>query len=867
MIPKEYDSEVAELKWYDEWEEAGVYEFNPDEKDNVFVIDTPPPYPTGNFHVGNALNWCYIDFIARYKRMKGFNVMFPQGWDCHGLPTEVKVEENKEITKSEVPRSNFRDYCEKFTTENIKEMKSTMKDLGFGIDWSMEYITMDPDYWKNTQKSFVKMYKKGDIYRKEHPVNWCPRCETAIAYAEVEYESRKSKLNYIDFILEEGNIQIATTRPELLPACVAVAYNPNDERYDDLDAEKVEIPIFGHKVDIIEDENVDPDFGTGAVMVCTFGDKQDVSWWREFNLPLRKTIDEKGRLTELAGEYAELEIEDARKRIIEHLKEENYIEKQCEIDQNVGLCWRCDTPIEIISEKQWFVKVDEEEILNKSKEIEWIPEHMYNRLENWAHKMEWDWCISRQRVFGTPIPVWYCNNCGETIVADEEEAPIIPTKKKPKTKCDCKDPDIIPEKDVLDTWMDSSISPLYITGWPNESFEDLYPVQLRPQGHDIIRTWAFYTILRSLSLTGQKPWDSILINGMVFGEDGNKMSKSLGNFVDPEEAIKKESADSFRLWAAIGGIPGSDIQFRWKDVRASTKFLRKIWNVLRFTLLNIDPDQIGKEPADLKVIDKWLLSKLNMTIKDVNKSFEEYRFDNAVKKIREFLWEDLADNYLEMVKWRLYRGEDYKAKYTLFKAIDSVIRMVSPFAPFFAEEANSYYSDELIHNKKFPEPIFYEDQEYIEKGELLTEIVSSLRNYKSEKGIPLNEEIKKLGIYDAPEFIKSSFEDIKNTVWADEMEVSTDAPDISRKIVGVEPDMSILGPEYKNESAIIAKKLENMESEEINENLREKHFNLELNDRTYKIPLTALDFKEKPFSEGKEVDIIEVEELMVVIPK
>lgn len=346
MISKEYQQKKAEKKWYDIWEEKETYLFNKSKKDS-YIIDTPPPYPTGNFHVGNALNWCYIDFVARYKRMRGKEVSFPQGWDCHGLPTEVKVEENEGITKNEVPREKFIEHCKSLTEKNIQKMKSTMKNLGFSIDWSQEYVTMDPDYWENTQKSFLEMLNEGEIYKTEHPVNWCPRCETAIAYAEVEHEEKETELNYINFPIKDSDeIEIATTRPELLPACVAVAVNPNDDRYQRYVGKKTKIPLFDYSVKIIADEEVDPEFGTGAVMICTFGDKQDVEWWNKYDLDLRKGIDEKGSLTEIAQEFEGLPVKEGREKIIEKLKKENHLKNQKKLKQSVGTCWRCNTPLD-----------------------------------------------------------------------------------------------------------------------------------------------------------------------------------------------------------------------------------------------------------------------------------------------------------------------------------------------------------------------------------------------------------------------------------------------------------------------------------------------------------------------------------------
>ena len=490
QLPKNYDFAEVEERWRGTWRDEDNY-FDRNSKKPQFVIDTPPPYPTGNFHIGNALNWCYIDFIARYKRMKGFNVMFPQGWDCHGLPTEVKVEEINHITKNDVSREEFRRMCRELTGKNITQMRLTLRKMAFSTDWSNEYITMMPDYYSRTQLSFLHMLKNGYIYQSEHPVNYCTRCETAIAFAEVAYEDRETQLNYFDF----HGVEIATTRPELLAACVALAVHPKDERYHELKGRKLKVPLFGHEVPVVQDEAVDPGFGSGAVMICTFGDKQDVHWWKQHNLALRKAIDRQGKMTEIADKFRGMTAAECRTAILDDMRSLKILKRQERLAQRVGTCWRCKTPIEILSERQWFVKIKPDEIQKAAHQVVWYPEHMLRRMENWIEQMEWDWCISRQRIFATPIPVWFCNKCGEMIIPDEKDLPVDPTLVQPKQVClKCGCTEFTGEADVLDTWMDSSISVLNVTGWDGSGKPPYFPAQIRPQGHDIIRTWAFYTI-------------------------------------------------------------------------------------------------------------------------------------------------------------------------------------------------------------------------------------------------------------------------------------------------------------------------------------------------------------------------------------
>ena len=859
-IPKEYDPHIIEPKWRDSWD-MSMYHF--DWKDNTrpqFIIDTPPPYPTGNFHIGNSLNWCYIDFVARYKRMCGFNVMFPQGWDCHGLPTEVKVEEIHGITKNEVPREEFRNMCRELTVGNIEKMRQTMLNLGFSTDWSNEFVTMEPEYYSKTQRSFRQMYDMDRLYQSEHPVNWCPRCETAIAFAEVEYDARETKLNFLHF----DGLEIATTRPELLAACVAVVINPEDERYKQHIGSTVKVPLFGHEVKVIGDEAVDPAFGTGVVMICTFGDKQDVRWWLEHGLPLRKAIDKQGFMTDIAGKYKGMAIPECKQAIIEDLKSEGYLYDQKSLDQNVGMCWRCSTPIEILSERQWFIKIPNEEIATAANEIEWLPEYMKVRLDNWNNTMEWDWCISRQRLFATPIPVWYCKECGETMVAREEWMPIDPTTQQPPEACKCGCTEFEAEEDVLDTWMDSSITALHVSGWLTDH-EMRLPTQLRPQGHDIIRTWAFYTILRSMAIQGKRPWDSILINGMVLGEDGHKMSKSLGNVISPEEVIKDYSADSFRQWAAIGGSPGSDVMFRWKDVVSASRFFAKMWSIYRFSMSHLEEyEHSDLDVSELKIVDKWLLSNLNRLIASVTESMEKYQFDEAFKAVRGFTWDVLADNYIELVKARLY-GDDEAgkkaARYTLYVAIDALSKMLAPFAPFFAEEMFSRIGEGSVHVQAWPEVCDSLIDEGVEKsGEFIKEIASNVRRYKSEHGMALNAPLEKIEIY-------GSLDDLTDVLGATNspVEMIDGEPDFEHVPVNVKPNMGMIGPKFRGQAKAIIDALTEANPKKIADEVANGKVVVDVDGQTIELEPECVEIEKEVVSAGRAVDVLDISGVPVVI--
>ena len=768
-LPKEYDPKTIEPRWQEFWEREGIYRFDWEDKERpVFSIDTPPPYPSGEFHMGNVLNWTYFDVVARYKRMRGYNVHFPQGWDCHGLPTEVRVEQKHGITKTQVPPHEFRRLCVEFIEENIRAMKEAMRRLGYSMDWSLEYRTMDPDYWRRTQLSFVLLYRRGRIYRAQHPVNWCPRCGTAIADAEVEYETREGKLYFVRFELadEPGrSLTIATTRPELIPACVAVAVHPDDERYREFVGKRMRVPLFGREVPIIADEMVDPEFGTGVVMICTYGDKEDVRFVARHGLSVIPCIGEDGRMTERAGKYAGLTVEEAREAIVEDLRAAGLLEREEPLVHEVGTCWRCHTPVEILVREQWFMRIRDltEEVVEKAvEEVRWYPDYMKWRLVDWARSLEWDWVISRQRVFATPIPAWYCARCGHIIVAEPEWLPVDPREEPPKVercpKCGCEE--FRPETDVLDTWFDSSITCAVHAGWPDRpDWRRLFPADLHPSGYDIIRTWAYYLMVRHIALFGEAPFKACLINGMVLGTDGRMMHKSYGNYVPSSEPVERYGADATRWWAIAGGATGSDIPFRWGEVQHGWRFLRKLWNAARFVSLQLSdyvPD--GPEP-ELRTLDKWLLSKLARTIREATDALEECRFNIALDAVRRFTWDIFCDQYIEAVKHRLYAPEKYghearrSAQHTLYRALYAIIRLLAPFCPHITEEIyqalfRPYEGHKSVHISPWPEPLEgYPDEKAEKDGDVVVALISAIRREKARRRLPLNAPLERVVVF------------------------------------------------------------------------------------------------------------------------
>ncbi len=767
-MPKEYNFAEIERKWQQKWEEMGIYHYDWNDRKRVpYSIDTPPPYPSGELHMGNVLNWTYFDMVARYKRMQGFNVLFPQGWDCHGLGIEIQVEKTYNIRKRDVPPEQFRNWCMELVERYIAIMKEGILKLGCSIDWTTEYRTMDPDYWRRTQLSFILLYKKGYMYQGTHPVNWCPHDETAIADAEVDYVKRDGVLHYIRFPFEGTSdyALIATSRPEFIPACVAIEVNPNDERYSKYIGKNIVVPIINRSVKVIADECVDPKFGTGVVMICTYGDKEDVKTVIKHKLPVIMLLTENGRINENGGKYAGLTVNQARAAIVEDLTAAGLLEKTEKITQEVGVCDRCKAHVEILERKQWFMNTRKltDAVEKTANEIVWYPDYMKNRLIDWAKSLDWDWVISRQRLFATPIPVWYCKNCGELILSREDWVPIDPKLENPLIdKCPkCGSKDFTGEQDVFDTWMDSSITCAVHAGWPDRAdWKHLFPADVHPSGTDIIRTWAYYLIVRHLALFDKKPFKSCLINGMVLGSDGRKMSKSLKNYAAAPEVLNKNGADATRQWAAAGGATGSDIPYRAQDVEYGRRFLVKLWNASGFTS-NLLADYKLQVYADLELqpLDKWIISKAENLTKKVTEAFEKCQFNIAVEEIRNFTWHVFCDYYVEAVKDRLYnpdlhgQAKRVAAQYTLYKVLYRILQLLAPVTPHLTEEI---YQDMFAENKGFeslqtsPWPKFNAalvDEEAEKNGDLLIAIIGEVRHDKAEKKLPLNAPVKNLVVY------------------------------------------------------------------------------------------------------------------------
>lgn len=787
-MSKKYVASESEAKLSKKWIDEKLYRLDKSKRDNVFVIDTPPPTVSGDMHAGHAFSYSQQDFIARYHRMNGKNVFYPFGTDDNGLPTERLVEKLKKVDSNRMDRAEFVELCDK----TIKEIQpSFIQDwitLGMSCDFSNSYSTINKYSQKTSQASFLDLYKKGLVNRTETPISWCVKCQTAIAQAEFENVELGSHFNDVTFKSGNEDLVISTTRPELIPACVGLFYHPDDIRYEKFKGKFAKVPLFDYEVPILSDEGVDPEKGTGLMMVCTFGDKEDVEKWHKYNLELRIVLEKRGTLNELCGKYKDLKIKAARKEILNDLKECGALIKQDQIKHNVNVHDKCGTEIEFLKTKQWYIKVleNKHDFLKAGNEIKWFPEHMKSRYVHWVENLNWDWCISRQRHFGIPFPVWYEKKTGNIVVADESQLPVDPEKDVPEGY---NKEDLIPENDVMDTWATSSVSPQIILDWKDESGNEInfenYPCGLRPQAHDIIRTWAFYTIVKGMYHHGKIPWKEILISGHVLDKDGKKFSKSKGNYVPPQDIFKNYGADALRLWAATSKL-GEDLRYREEDIRSAQKTVTKLWNASKFVYMHLEDYSVGGkkyDPKKLELMDRWLLIKLNRLINNATDGFEIYEFSKAKKEVENFFWNTLCDNYLEICKDRLYnpdtRGELQRlsGQYTLHTALSDVLKIFAPIAPFITEELYGYHFAKIenkksIHVSDWPVADVSMEDENIEKtGDRFIEILSDVRGFKSENGKSLKEQVKIELTQEDFDLISHCMDDFKASTQAKEVVV------------------------------------------------------------------------------------------------
>ena len=758
MLDKKYNAKEKEEKWLNYWRDEKIYEFKPDERE-VFSIDTPPPTVNGKIHIGHIFSYSQTEMIARYKRLRGYNIFYPFGFDDNGLPSERLVEKEQGKKAHEIGREAFSKLCYETTDKYEAEFQELFTRLGVSTDWNIHYKTVSPKTIKISQSSFLDLVKKGHCYHKESPALWCNECLTSIAQAELETKKVKTTFNYIKFkTVEDGEeFVIATTRPELLPAIVSVFVNPDDLKHKHLIGKTAHIPIIDVEVPIMADELVDSEKGTGIVMCCTFGDQTDIYWWKKYNLELKYIFTEDGRIKDEILNYGGLKIKAARKKIIEDLQEAGYVLKIEELEHEVQTHERCGTEVEYSVMKQWFIDImnHKDDFLKIGESINWYPSHMQTRYNEWVSNIMWDWCISRQRYFGVPFPVWYCENCHEPIFANLTDLPVNPLVDKPKIKkCPkCGGTNFQPETDVMDTWATSSVTPLINMryGEKNNYEAILKPMSLRSNASEIIRTWDFYTIVKSFYHFQERPWNNVMISGFVMANKGEKISKSKGNSkAEPIDLINEYSADVIRYWAGSGRL-GTDITFSEETLLRGKKLINKIFNVSKFIEMHLVDFQ-DKEFTNYEYIDKWILARFQDMEKGFLKYLDEFEVGLALNHLEKFFW-NFCDDYIEIVKHRLYRPEEfgseprYSGQKTVYIILYKLLQDFSIFFPYITEEIYQeiYHDKNSIHLTEIKELNFNFQQEK-EFGNIIVDIISIVRGEKSSNNLSLKTEVTNLEI-------------------------------------------------------------------------------------------------------------------------
>jgi len=742
-MKQDYSIQKREAFWQRFWEKEKIYQFKKDTKKPIFSIDTPPPYISADhLHLGHVMSYSQADFIARFKRMQGFNVFYPMGFDDNGLPTERYVEKKYKIDKTKIDQKKFIEICKKESALGIKSYKKLWKVIALSVDFTKTYRTIEKLCQKIAQWSFIDLFKKGKIERREEAILWCPECQTAISQADVEDKEEIGFLHYIFLDVDGKKIAISTTRPEFLPACQAILYHPEDDRWNWLEGKKVKIPIFDFKVPILPSKKVKKDFGTGLEMVCSFGSSEDVEIIREMKLGVKIILQKNGRLNENAGILAGLKVTEAREKILSILKKEGLLEKSEQIFHALPCHERCQTPIEFLKSWQWFIKIVDQKnkFLKLGSKIKWFPKEAHKIYQIWTSSLKWDWCISRQRYYGVPFPVWYCRNCQEVLLPKPKDLPVDPRFEKPPfKKCPkCHSKEFLPEKDVMDTWMTSSLTPFIVAKLSGKSFKKVFPISLRPQAFEIIRTWLFYSIVKSYFHFNLIPFKTVMISGHGLDSQGRKFSKRLGNYFPPEILVQKYGSDAVRYWAAKANL-GENLRYSEKEVQRGKRTVIKLLNAGKFCFFHFKGKDYSRFLSkNLLIEDRWIIHKFNRALKSVTLSFEDYQISKAKMTIENFFWNDFCSNYLEFVKSRLYQNKkDLAPKRVLYQVFLGILKLYAPFLPHISEELyQSYFrkfeQKKSIHLLSWPKPIKISiKKKEIEEFEKALSVINEIRKFKS----------------------------------------------------------------------------------------------------------------------------------------
>ncbi|SMB92116.1 valyl-tRNA synthetase [Desulfonispora thiosulfatigenes DSM 11270] len=867
-LSKTYDPKVVEEKWYQHWENSNYFKADADINKPHFSIVMPPPNVTGMLHLGHALDNTLQDILTRYKRMRGFNTLWLPGTDHAGIATQARVEaqlSSEGTSKDELGREKFIEKAWQWKEEYGSTITKQLRKLGTSCDWSRERFTMDEGCSEAVKEVFVRLYNKGLIYQGNYIVNWCPHCETTISDIEVEHVDEDGKLYYIKYLTEDGTdfLTIATTRPETMFGDTAVAVHPEDTRYAHLIGTNLVLPFVNKPIPIIADTYVESEFGTGAVKITPAHDPNDFEMGKRHNLSEVVVIDSKGIMNDNAGMFSGMDRYECRKKVIEELEKQGLLIKADDHGHAVGHCYRCSTVIEPRVSKQWFVKMQPlaEPAIKVVKEgkVKFVPERFSKVYLDWLDNIR-DWCISRQLWWGHRIPVWYCQDCDE----------LICTKDEPKVCPKCESTHLEQDKDVLDTWFSSGLWPFSTLGWPQDTkdLQRYYPTSVLVTGRDIIFFWVARMIFTSLEFMGEVPFKEVFIHGLVLDAKGRKMSKSLGNGVDPLEVIEQNGADVLRFMLITGNTPGNDIRFQFERLESARNFANKIWNATRFVLMNLDDYEEGKFTPEYNMSDKWILSRYNSTIKDVTRYLENYELGEAGRKLYDFIWNEFCDWYVELAKARLYNKENTAVRYTAQNVLATVLKgtmeLLHPVMPFLTEEIWQVlpHEGETIMLTSWPE----ENEDLInseieEQMNLAMEVIRTIRNLRSEVNVPLGKKADSILItHNEKSFniLMMAKEYIKSLATVDNLEIEIEMKDepeqsVSAVTKGVEIFLSLKGlVDVEKEKARLNKELDkvNKEIERLDKKLSNEGF-------IRKAPADVIEKeKEKLVSYGADKDAL-----------
>ncbi len=795
-----FEPQTFEEKIYKNWNEKGYFKPSDDKTKKPYTIVIPPPNITGKLHMGHALDETLQDILIRYKRMQGFNTLWVPGTDHASIATEAKIVEKLKaegITKEDLGREGFLKRTWEWKEEYGGTILNQLKKLGCSCDWSRERFTMDEGLSNAVTEVFIDLYNKGLIYKGKRMINWCPYCNTSISDAEVEYEEEPTHLWHVKYPVkgEEGKfVIVATTRPETMLGDTGIAVHPDDERYKDLVGKTVILPIMNKEIPIIADDFVEKEFGTGAVKLTPAHDPNDYQAALKHNLEIIPVFDEEFKMNNLVPEYKGMDMYEAREKIVERLQKEGYLVKIEDYNHNVGKCYRCHHTIEPHISEQWFVKMEPLakpaiEAVRTGK-VEFVPERFDKIYYNWMENIQ-DWCISRQLWWGHRIPAYYCQECGEVIVSKEE----------PHKCTKCGSTNLKQDEDTLDTWFSSALWPFSTLGWPEqtEDYKYFYPTSTLVTGYDIIFFWVARMIFSALEHTGQVPFDKVFIHGIVRDSLGRKMSKSLGNGIDPLEIIAKYGTDALRFSLVLGISPGNDIRYMPEKLESASNFANKLWNASKFVLSNMPENGSklaeDKLPANLCYEDKWILSKLNKLVKEVTNNLENFELGIATQKVYDFIWNEFCDWYIEMVKSRLYDENcttKFAAQYTLNKVLKDSLKLLHPVMPFVTEKIymQLYHNDESIMISKWPEYTeslsFEKEEEQIEK---LKTIIVGIRNLRTNLNVHPSKKSKLIFVTKtANDMLKESSAMIQKLGFANEIDIQENKENIPQNAMSVLAD-------------------------------------------------------------------------------